>query len=234
MIPLRPPLPCAGRPLSSCASEPTDRLSASPISLVSDIGTGAGLSAASGVRPFIPPLLAGALARGDRGLDFDGTSYAFLESTWFLLVVLGVAVVSYALQRRGSAPNGRRGRTQELGTAALGLALGALLFAGVLAEHHPTSWPGLIGGAAAAALGFLALARLFTRARRRLVLGAEPAGPGAAGLLDVYADGLSLVVAAVAIAWGPAAYALLAALAVLAVAGGRRRTEKYQGLRILR
>ena len=30
--------------------------------------------------PFLPPLLAGALARGDVGIDFDGTDWSFLES----------------------------------------------------------------------------------------------------------------------------------------------------------
>ena len=43
------------------------------MSLFLDIGTGAGLASAHGVRPFLPPLLAGGLARGDIGIDFDGT-----------------------------------------------------------------------------------------------------------------------------------------------------------------
>ena len=45
------------------------------MSLFMDIGQGAGLSGASGVRPFLPALLAGALAREDTGLDFDGTDF---------------------------------------------------------------------------------------------------------------------------------------------------------------
>ena len=43
------------------------------MSLFLDIGTGAGLATASGVRPYLPPLLAGALARGDVAIDFEGT-----------------------------------------------------------------------------------------------------------------------------------------------------------------
>src|SRR3954463_1367099 len=88
-----------GRNSSSIVIRLPQRTSA--ISLFMDIGQGAGLSGASGVRPFLPALLAGALARQDTGLDFDGTDFSFLESPWFLVVVLLLAVAAYALQRRG-------------------------------------------------------------------------------------------------------------------------------------
>ena len=70
------------------------------MSLVLDIGQGAGLAGSSGIRPFLPPLLAGALARGNVGLDFSGTSYAFLESPWWLALMFVLAMVSYLLERR--------------------------------------------------------------------------------------------------------------------------------------
>ena len=38
------------------------------------------------MRPFLPALLAGALAAADLGVDFDGTEFAFLETPWWLLV----------------------------------------------------------------------------------------------------------------------------------------------------
>src|SRR5215212_2516469 len=161
------------------------------MSLFMDIGTGAGLAGSSGVRPFLPPLLAGALARGDHGIDFDGSKYHFLESTWFLLLVLLVAVVADALERReGPAERAGPGAAADLtrtGRAAAGvlerlmlvaaLVLGALLFAGTLAGEDRTSWWGIVAGAACAALGYLAVAALFARARRRV-------RGGAAALID--------------------------------------------------
>src|SRR4051812_46257320 len=187
--PSTPPLPVP-RGWSSIVMAPLSlpgplRLrNAATISLFLDIGQGAGLAGASGVRPFLPPLLAGALARGDIGLDFSGTSYDFLESPGFLLAVLALAFVAYALDRRRSGPSGeapvppgtRDPHTVLLG--AIGLVLGALLFAGSLDEGHRESWPGLVAGVVCAGLGYAAVALLFARARRRL-------GGGAAGLLSV-------------------------------------------------
>ena len=108
------------------------------MSLVLDIGQGAGLAGATGVRPFLPPLLAGALARGDIGIDFDGTGWQFLESPGFLLVVLALAVISYGAERSGA-----NRRAMAIGTAVLAAVLGALLFAGSLAEGGDASrWSG--------------------------------------------------------------------------------------------
>ena len=64
-----------------------------------DIGQGAGLSGASGVRPFLPALLAGALAREDSGVDFSGTDFSFLESPVFLVAVLILAWIWKRLRR---------------------------------------------------------------------------------------------------------------------------------------
>ena len=75
---------------------------------VLDLLQGVGLAAAIGVRPWLPMLLAGALAAANLGLDFDGTDFAFLESVP-LLVVLAVAFVAVRslLERR----YGERGPT---------------------------------------------------------------------------------------------------------------------------
>ena len=190
-------------------------------SLFLDIGQGAGLAGASGVRPFLPPLLAGALARGDIGLDFDGTDWRFLESPGFLLAIFALAVIWYGIERSG--PN----RWAERAAAVLGLTLGGLLFAGSLAEGGSEAWPGLVAGVLCAALAWAAVGGLLARAARRL-------DSGAAGLLPLYAEGAALVLAGLAVALPPVSFLALAAFALLLVRGRREGERKYAGLRVLR
>jgi hypothetical protein len=212
-----------------------------------DIGQGAGLSGASGVRPFLPALLAGALARENSGIDFSGTSFSFLESPAFLLAVLLLAVGSYGLQRRKESvaqttPAGRPGDPRakvdggrrlpepyEAVLLLLGLVLGALLFAGSLADHGYESLPGILGGVVCAALGYYALASLFARARRRV-----SGSGGAVALLGLYADGIALALAGLSILFPPIAYLALVVFLVLIVRSRSETAQKYEGLRSLR
>ena len=196
------------------------------MSLILDIGQGAGLAGASGIRPFLPPLLTGALARGDIGVDFDDTGWRFLEAPGFLLAVFALAVVWYAVSRSG--PN----RTLERMAAVIGLTLGALLFAGSLAEGGNTTWPGIVAGVACAALAWASVGGLFERARRRLGANRGEGGPG--DLLALYAEGIALVLAGLAIALPPVSFLALIAFAVLLVRGRRDDDSKYAGLRVLR
>ncbi|HEY1596772.1 MAG TPA: DUF4126 domain-containing protein [Thermoleophilaceae bacterium] len=195
------------------------------MSLFFDIGQGAGLAGSSGIRPFLPPLLAGALARGNVGLDFSGTSYSFLESPWWLALMFALAVISYLIERR--RPGAIDSRQMEIVLGLLGIVFGALLFAGSLADTGHKSWPGLIGGAACALLGFAAIAGLMRRTRRRL-------DPSAASFLTAYADLIALALAGLAILFPPISFVALAGFVVLLIGGQRRGDQKYEGLRILR
>lgn len=208
------------------------------MSLFLDIGQGAGLAGASGVRPFLPPLLAGALARGDTGIDFDGTDFAFLEGGAFLAAVLALAVVAYAFERSGfgrqEAPDPDPGRAPrrnpvDAGFGLVALALGALLFAGSIAEGGRDGAPWVVAGMACALLAYLATAQLLSGARRRLA-----ATGGGGGLLGVYADLTALALAGLAVLVPPLSFAALAAFAWLLVRGRRAGERKYEGLRILR
>ena len=211
----------------------TDPL-ARPMSLFFDIGTGVGLSSATGVRPYLPPLLAGALARGDAGVDFENTSYDFLEEPWFLVAVLGIAVVAYFVDRtRGTRPD-ESADPVAAGLGVLGLVIGGLLFAGSLADGGHTPWPGLLAGAAAAALGYLAVAQLFARARTRLRSTATSTETGAPNLLDAYADAIALVLAGLSILAPPVGYVAIVAFLVLLVRARGSGDKKYEGLRVLR
>ena len=186
-----------------------------------DTTTGMGLAGATGVRPYLPPLLAGALARGDIGIDFDGTDWSFLESTGFLLAVVAVGVIAYLMERSDM------GRAIEIFSGVLGIVLGAMLFAGALADGGTDAWVGLIAGPVCAFLGWRAVGGLVERARRRLE-------GGAAALMTAYADGAALLLAAIAVFVPPLSILAILAFVVLLFGGRRREGEKYAGLRVLR
>ena len=128
-----------------------------------DILQGMGVSAAAGLRPFLPTLVVGGFATADVGVDFEGTPFAFLESPWFLLAVTVALVVSVLLHARIEAsPAG------EAAIAGIGLGLGALLFAGTLDDRHAVWWPGLVGGILCGLIAQAGARSLITRTRVRL------------------------------------------------------------------
>jgi hypothetical protein len=191
-----------------------------------DILTGIGLACAAGIRPFLPGLVAGAFAAANLTIDFERTDLAFLEGTGWLLALVIVLVVAVILQRR---LGGERMESGPLGAVLGGIAIGvaALLFAGALADHSETWWPGLLGGLVCAMLAERATSDLLRRTRTRL-------DPDARDALTVYADGASLVIAALAIVAPPLSLVALGLLVWLLVGARRRQGEKYAGLRILR
>ncbi len=130
--------------------------------LVFDIFQGMGIGAAVGIRPFLPTLAVGGLAAANVEINFDGTSYGFLEGALFLLVVFVAAVALALIERRPSdGPLSQRSLARVV--AVCSLVLGALLFAGSLARGHYAAWPGWIAGAACAALGIAATQPLLAR-----------------------------------------------------------------------
>jgi hypothetical protein len=195
--------------------------------LVFYIGLGLGLGAASGLRPFLPALLAGALAsEGLLGVGFAHSGYDFLQSGWWLVALAAALVLAYALQLRLGAERFEAGPLAAT-VAGLGIGVGALLFAGSLAEHGDASWPGLIAGAAAAALSQATARPLVRGARGRL------SDRGAREALTIYLDGVALLLAILVAALHPLGYVAIGSIAWLAFAARRRGGEKYAGLRIL-
>jgi hypothetical protein len=193
---------------------------------VLDILTGIGLASAAGIRPFLPGLAAGALASADLTINFEGTDLAFLEgSGWLLALVVALIVLVLAQRSMGA----ERTETGPLGTVLLVVSagVGALLFAGALADHSDVWWPGLIGGAACALLAFRVTRDLLARTRSRL--DAE-----AAAALTVYAEGIGLLTAVLAVLAPPLSLVALGLLVWLLLGTRRRQGEKYAGLRILR
>src|SRR4051794_1640842 len=106
-----------------------------------DLLQGLGIAAAIGIRPFLPTLLAGALAAANIGLDFSGTGFSFLEQAGFLLLIVVLVGVFAVLERR---------RAQPVAMVLLGitLVLGALQASGSIADHSDTWWPGVPIGVA--------------------------------------------------------------------------------------
>jgi hypothetical protein len=191
------------------------------VKLLLDILQGMGVSAAAGLRPFLPTLLVGALAADDLGVDFDGTDFAFLESPWFLLAIVVALAVTTLLRTRFETPAG------ESALSGIGLGLGALLFAGTLDDRHATWWPGIIAGVVCAFIAQQGARSLLTRTKARL--DAE-----AAGALFLYVDGAALLTAGLSVLIPPVSVLIVAFFIWLRLGGRRREGEKYAGLRILR
>ena len=194
--------------------------------LILDLLQGAGLAAAIGIRPFLPVLLAGALAAADTGLDFDGTDFSFLEAWPFLLAVLVLVMLLDLAGRRAGRDAADRPPLRYV-LLVVALVLGALVAAGSVADRSDEWWAGAIAGVVCAGLGFEATRSLFVRVRRRL-------DEQAAAALPVYAEGLALAAAGVSILFPPLAVLVLGTLVWLLSGGRRRAGEKYAGLRILR
>jgi hypothetical protein len=193
---------------------------------VLDLLQGAGIAAAIGIRPFLPVLLVGALAAGNLGIDFDGTSFSFLEQAPLLAIVVVLLAVSlYAVRRMGPEAVDLPPWMYLFGGFAL--VMGALEAAGSLADGDHAIAPGVVVGLLCALLGYVAVRDLMARTRRRL-------DADAAAALPLYFEGAGLVAAGASILFPPLALLVIGGLLALMFGGRRRAGEKYAGLRILR
>jgi Domain of unknown function (DUF4126) len=188
------------------------------------ISQGIGVSAATGIRALLPALLVGALARANLGVDFNHTGYSFLESIWWLaLLVAAVALSVLARRRRIDLP--------LFGQVFAGAAIGALLFAGSLADEGFAAGPGLVAGVACALIAFAAARAFFDRAAAR-VQATDRAE--AASFIELYAQGAALACAGLAVLLPPVSYLVLAFCGWVLLVSRRRSAAKYEGLRVLR
>jgi cytochrome b561 len=201
-----------------------------------DIGQGAGLATSSGIRPLLPPIVAGVLAKADAGTDFSGTDWSWMESWVWIGILVALFIAGWVFDRSRTndaeaAPQAEKRERPEasIGYGMLAAAMGALTFAASLAAGGHASWPGIVAGAILGFIGFLAFARLFMRATERLQVAGD-----SGTLLGLGRDALGIAISVSVVFVGVIGYAVVAA-ALLLLAGTRRREgEKYQGLRVLR
>jgi hypothetical protein len=187
-----------------------------------DMLQAAGLGSATGVRPFLPALVAGALGRADAGVDFEGTSFSFLESPVFLAALVVAVAVTVLLAR--ARPDDA---TIASALSGIGVGLGALLGAGSVDDRFSVWWPGLVAGGLSALLASAATRSLIARVRARL-------DPGARAALPVYEEGSGLLLAVACVLAPPIAILAIGFFVWLLLGSRRRGREKYAGLRILR
>jgi hypothetical protein len=195
------------------------------LTLFLDICQGLGLAAAVGIRPFLPALVTGLFALGDVGIDFDGTDFAFLESPIWLIGIGVLLILSFVLGRR-EEPG-----ALDAAVGGLSLGLGALLFAGSLADHGRDSagWIAfaVVVGIACAALGSASARDLAARTAKRLDAAARRA-------LPLWFEGVATILAALSVVLSPVSLVALPFLAWLLLGGRKREGGKYAGLRVLR
>jgi uncharacterized membrane protein len=197
------------------------------MTLVFDIFQGIGVAAAMGMRPFLPGLVAGALAAGDVELSFDHTQFHFLQESPFLLVMVVLIIVLSLVERRFASGRASDSRPLTIVLALCALALGALFCGGAIARGHHSEWIGVGAGIICAAIGVAATQPLLARVRARL--DAE-----ASSVLPSLVEGAAALAAALSVVAPPVGVILVAALLWLLLAGRGRSEQKYAGLRILR
>jgi uncharacterized membrane protein len=194
--------------------------------ILGNTAQGAGLSTLSGLRAFLPLALAGLLARtevlGDT-FDLDGSSFAFLESSWAIVIFATIALLELTADKVPLLDT-----AQDLLATPLRVLAGAVLFGAALADQQTAVVvAGLVGG------GVIAGAAHAVKGVIRP--GATIATGGAVNpFLSLFED-VAAALGTVILILLPILGALLLLFLLLLIFGiGRRRKRKYKGLRILR
>jgi hypothetical protein len=186
------------------------------------ISQGIGTSLATGIRALLVPLFVGAMARANAAIDFEQTGFEWLESIWWLALLLALVVAAWLLDRyRVEVPEGI--------WAVVAMGLGGMLFAGSLEDDGYFGTTGIVPGMVCALLGFVAARAFLGGAAERL----RSRGEGT-GTIQALGDLGAIAIAALAVLVPPASIAALAFCVWVLVARRRRSDQKYEGLRILR
>jgi len=186
------------------------------------ISQGIGTSVATGVRALLVPLSVGVMGRLDAGTDFEGTDFAFLESVWWLALLVGLVIAAWLLERSEI-------EIPDAVLVVVAMGFGGALFAGALEDENYFGIGGIVPGMVCALIGFAAARAFLGGAAQRLVARGE-----SDRTIVALGDLGAIAIAALAVLVPPVSYVALA-FAVWVLAVRRRRAgEKYEGLRILR
>lgn len=191
-----------------------------------DILQAIGLGLAFGLRPALAPLVVAICAAANLAVDFDGTSFEFLEQP-AALVVLGIIAIA-AVADTARLTRGQDAKSFGGLWLVVSVAFGAVFGAGSVNVHSDAWYIGAIAGGLAALLAWAALTPLLAGARARLAGEAE-----ASVILPVAAELVAVVTAFLSLVFPPLAVIALIAVLVLLVRGRGSREGRYAGLRTL-
>lgn len=187
-----------------------------------DILQALGLGLAFGLRPVLAPLVVAICAAVGLGIELDGTVVEFLGDVPAVVFFVLFAVAWIVLDATRGAD-----RQHALAALLLAVVFAAAFGAGGFDQHSADWWPGALAGAIGALIAWAALTPLLAGVRQRLA-----GEQDAAIVLPALIEATAVVTAFLSLVFPPlAAVALLAVLVLLA--RGRKRDQRYAGLRTL-
>lgn len=188
---------------------------------------GIGLALAAGIRPFAAFGVAAVMARLGAGMDVSGTDLWFLGSWIAVAAGFGLAV-AFVVAEQALGRRGGKSPSMAPGLMFVGIAAGALLFAGSLAPEGRIALVGLAAGAIVAAAARWVVGSVVSGAAKRL------SDEDSTLLIVLVAEAVAVIFAAGASLLPPLSYVWLILVFALAVGRRRQKDRKYEGLRVLR